>query len=209
MKKQRQNNFTLIEILTVIVIIMILSGILYPVLGTVRERGKISETQTIVVGVKTAIDTFKMDNGYLPYPGSSEDDRDINGWSGNNIDAMDTDSTYGKFFDILTYSDYKSTSGAASQTAKEYNPKAQRYLDAPKKYFSTNDKENSVRDSWGRPLYIMLDLNQDGLVEVSAQYSPSDTRETFLTSALVVSMGSQETSKLSNLDNKAFITSNK
>ncbi len=209
--RTNQKCFTLIEIMTVIAIIAILSGILFPVLGTIQERSKVSETQTIVVGVKTAIDMFAMSNNYLPYPGeSTDDDKAIDGWKSgqNNINQMTPDAEYYDFFDILTYSNHTNSSSSPAEKIKSYNPKHERYLDAPKRYF-TNSKnsdqyKDSIRDSWNRPLYIVLDLNQDGKVEVTKKYNIEGN---FVTSAVVFSLGSQDSEKISKADVNEYISS--
>ncbi len=209
--RTNQKCFTLIEIMTVIAIIAILSGILFPVLGTIQERSKVSETQTIVVGVKTAIDMFAMSNNYLPYPGESTDnDKAIDGWASgqNNINRMTPSDDYYEFFDILTYSNYKNSSSTPTEKTKGYNPKHERYLDAPKRYFrdskNSDEYKDSIRDSWNRPLYIVLDLNQDGKVEVTKKYNIEGN---FVTSAVVFSLGSQDDEKISKADVNEYISS--
>ncbi len=218
MKTRQMNHcFTLIELLVVIVIIMILSSILFPALSSIQERGKITETQTLVTGVKTAIDTFRTDNGYLPYFNNSSQDQGIDSWSGNNdLNQMEASADYIKFFDILTYLNCEGSSGSQgqpSETAKNYNPKAQRYLSAPKKYFAEKKEyKNSVRDSWNRPLYIMLDLDGDDSIEVAEKYTVTSNKETYFTSAYVVSLGSQSVSKYDEIgkpQRQNFILSNK
>lgn len=205
--KKTQQHFTLIEIMTVIVIIGILSAILFPVLGSIRERGKVTETQTLVTGIKTAILTFKTDNGLLPYhsPDGASSDETIGDWGNSisKINSLKPDDNYTKFFDVLTYANHKSAGSPPDNNTKACNPKAQRYLDVPKKYFG-DDSVNSVRDSWNRPLIIRLDMDQDGHLEVKTNGYESDE----LTDAVVLSMGGQDAGA-AKFDTSQFISSSK
>lgn len=204
--KKTQQHFTLIEIMTVIVIIGILSAILFPVLGSIRERGKVTETQTLVTGIKTAILTFKTDNGLLPYhsPDGASTDEKIGDWGSiSKINSIKPDSNYTKFFDVLTYANHNSAGSSPTSNTKACNPKAQRYLDVPKKYFG-DDSVNSVRDSWNRPLIIYLDMDQDGHLKVDTNGYESDE----LTDAVVLSMGGQDAGAKS-YDTSQFISSSK
>lgn len=58
--------FTLIEILTVIIIIGVLTGILLPVLSTARTRGRVANTKADIAAIEQAAEAFKSDMGIYP-----------------------------------------------------------------------------------------------------------------------------------------------
>ncbi len=63
-----KQGFSLIELLTVILVIAILAGILIPVVGSVRERAKASNCQTNLRQIGTLVSLYINENGGR-YPG--------------------------------------------------------------------------------------------------------------------------------------------
>lgn len=62
-----EHAFTLIELLTVIAIIGILAAILIPVVGSVREKAKVSQCAVHLRDVGTAVQLYALDNNdFLP-----------------------------------------------------------------------------------------------------------------------------------------------
>ena len=89
---QRNNphrQFTLIELLTVIVIIMILVGILIPTVQTVRQRANETRARAMISSMKVAISQYQQTYASMPYgtPGS---------------DALVADADYTTFIDTLS-----------------------------------------------------------------------------------------------------------
>ena len=66
MKARRQQGFTLIEVLTVIIIIGILTSILLPVVTVVRTRIRAAATKADIAAFGTAAEAFKSDAGIYP-----------------------------------------------------------------------------------------------------------------------------------------------
>ena len=66
MKTKRHQGFTLIEILTVIIIIGILTGILLPVVTVVRTRVRVAATKADIAAYGTAAEAFKSDADIYP-----------------------------------------------------------------------------------------------------------------------------------------------
>ena len=62
---KNRESFTLVELLTVIVIIGILSGILLPVLGKAAKRGKISRVTSELTNLAQVVLLVESDTGYL------------------------------------------------------------------------------------------------------------------------------------------------
>jgi general secretion pathway protein G len=61
-----QKAFTLIELLLVLVIIAVLAAIVVPKMAGRTEDAKIKATKGSIAGIKTALETFEVDNGRFP-----------------------------------------------------------------------------------------------------------------------------------------------
>ena len=195
--KQKQ-RFTLIEILTVIAVIGILAGCIFPALLAVQNNSRRTKTETILTGVNTALRVFKGDYNLLPTLGGSVPEC-VGEWNGN-IDSMKPNDDYYTFFDILTYKNYQGSGSGINKVtpaASEVNTKAKQYLDPPKEYFSSDETRNSVRDGWNRPIKVYLDHDADGVVEAEGS--------TYAGDSVSVSMGNQEEEKASQADKGLYI----
>jgi len=84
-------NFTLIELLTVIAIIVILTGFLLPAVTKIKERTKVTRAQTDIRALQLAIKQYESTYGYLPAAAANPDAvkttstalKDILGGTGN------------------------------------------------------------------------------------------------------------------------------
>ena len=63
---RRQNGFTLIEMLVVIVIIMILAGIVIGAAKYAQTKAATSRAQAEIAAMETALESYKSDNGAYP-----------------------------------------------------------------------------------------------------------------------------------------------
>lgn len=59
-------GFTLVELMTVVVIIAVLSAVTLTALKYVNLRANVSRAQAMVAKLEVAIEDFKIDNGYYP-----------------------------------------------------------------------------------------------------------------------------------------------
>jgi len=66
MRTRRQQGFTLIEILTVIIIIGVLTSVLLPVVMSARIRARVAATKAEIASYGTAAEAFKSDAGIYP-----------------------------------------------------------------------------------------------------------------------------------------------
>lgn len=62
----KKNNFTLVELLTVMAILMILAGIMIAASGGVGRQAKEKKTLARMDIIKIALDKYRRDHGYFP-----------------------------------------------------------------------------------------------------------------------------------------------
>lgn len=154
--------FTLIELLTVITIIAILMGLLFPAIGIVKEQARKAEAKAAVVQVAAAVKQYFTEYGKYPVGGQDPT----------------TDLTFGnaalsnaELFDILR------NVGPGGGQPNEYNPRAIVFFEGkgatsepPKGGFAAADsgsiKKGSYVDPWGKQYQIIIDANYDNLLTV-------------------------------------------
>ena len=173
----KRQNFTLVELLTVIAVIAILAGILLPALGMVKESAKLNKALTEAKSIHMAIKSFYNDYKYLPAKdasGGKTNDVVICNAAANTAvgvpASLTADGTlhndYLKLFDVLCCS--STVSGTAeniSDDALKFNSAKKKYLTPAKDYYSSDASSKGYRDPWGRPYIIYLDTNYDGKIE--------------------------------------------
>ncbi len=64
--KKRQQGFTLIEIMVVIIILGLLAGLVLPKFLGQEEKAKHEVAKTQIRALENALDAFKLDNGFYP-----------------------------------------------------------------------------------------------------------------------------------------------
>ena len=66
--RSRLHGFTLVELLTVIAIIAILMGLLFPVLGIIKDKAHNAAAKTACLGIITAVKAYNTEYGKYPEP---------------------------------------------------------------------------------------------------------------------------------------------
>ena len=92
----RQNGFTLVEMLLVLVILATLAAIVYPKVMGRSEQARVTAAQTQIANFKTALDAFEVDNGYYPKGKNGLMDlvtqpRDATSWHGPYLESITKD----------------------------------------------------------------------------------------------------------------------
>jgi len=64
--KVKQNNFTLVELLLVLVILATLAAVVIPKFSGRSEQAKVAAAKTDISNLETALDAFEVDNEHYP-----------------------------------------------------------------------------------------------------------------------------------------------
>lgn len=140
MNPRSQRSFTLIELLTVVVIIAILVALLFPAIQSIIKKGESSEAKTEIKVIENAIRLFYTEYGILPVD-----------CSGGTADiAVST-----------TNSDILKTLMVNNGT---FNPRGIAFLVPPSRKNGFDPSTYYLTDPWGGGYTIILDCNYDGTI---------------------------------------------
>jgi general secretion pathway protein G len=100
--RQGRQGFTLVEMLLVLVILATLAAIVYPKVVGRSEQARVTAAKTQIANIKTALDSFEVDNGYYPRGSSGLNDlviqpRDAVSWHGPYLDSIPKDPWQGDY----------------------------------------------------------------------------------------------------------------
>ncbi|HSI11656.1 MAG TPA: type II secretion system protein [Chthoniobacter sp.] len=161
----RISAFTLVELLTVITIIAILMGLLFPAISIAKDQARKAEARTAVTGIVAAVKQYYTEYGKYPLGDLA------NPASPTDVIYGDSSNSNQKLFDVLR--NISSSPGQPNQ----YNPRAIVFFDgktatdasAPKSGFATQDGPNGVTkgsfvDPWGYQYRICIDGDYDNKI---------------------------------------------
>lgn len=63
---KKMNGFTLIEVMVVVVILGILAAVVVPKIMSRPEQARIVKVKQDILAIQSALDLYKLDNGYYP-----------------------------------------------------------------------------------------------------------------------------------------------
>jgi type II secretory pathway pseudopilin PulG len=69
--KRRYNAFTLIELVLVVGIMIVLSGLTLSTVGYARKKGALARAETEIAAISAACENYKADNGIYPQNGDT------------------------------------------------------------------------------------------------------------------------------------------
>ncbi len=172
-------GFTLIELITVIAIIAILMGLLFPQFGTAQTTARRQKAATVVRGVVDACNHYKQDYGFYPKVQAAMDPKSVEDpyLSFGEHDAhcqVDNNA----LFDVLRAID------RGENTGHVLNPKQARYYENPKATDARNPrdgfqdgsefestKRGQLMDPWGKQYCIVLETDGNETLDLAAFYS--------------------------------------
>lgn len=178
---------SLIELLVVISIIGVLAGLLLPAVGNVKKKARVVQAQKDMADMKGAISVYQHDYSRLPASSAA---------AGVMVGPAVIDFTYGttgsgygtnvlsnggtgyqesnrELMVILTASGFGGYTPHASVQNDARNPRKTQYFNAKSSGASGANAgkglgtDGVMRDPWGNPYIIALDVNYDGWVSNS------------------------------------------
>lgn len=150
MRIPNKRAFTLIELLTVIAIIAILTGILVPSVSIAQAAVKRAQSKTTFASWMNALEQYKQVYGH--YPKNFFDKHGVFSLAANNnafVAALSGRELDGKF----------------SDNARKLNRKGICFYTFSNSDFNEN---HELADAFGNPnIFVVIDNNNDGLIEKS------------------------------------------
>jgi len=148
-----KNGFTLIELITVIAIILILMGLLFPAIGGIKDSAKKVQAKNDITNIVTAVKAYYTEYGKYPVVSAL-----VSGTSNTTFGGTAKTNTNDLLFNILRVN---SSAWTADEAAM--NPRLIVFIevpttkntDAPKAGISS--KDNQFYDPWGKPYNICID----------------------------------------------------
>lgn len=142
---KRIGAFTLIELLTVIAIIAVLMGLLFPALSGVKNTARKAQAKNDALGIVNAVKAFYTEYGKYPLASSA---------SGDSVDFKDNNN---ELFDVLR------APSTMTGTPLQLNPRKISFMEIPPaKGTGTAQKagvtkEGKFVDPWGQPYRVRVD----------------------------------------------------
>jgi len=196
--RSRVSAFTLIELLTVITIIAILMGLLFPAIGIAKDQARKAEARSAVMGITTAVKAYYTEYGKYPLGLA------VTNFPNQDVVFGQTPTVTPKIgppagsnqllFDILR------NTGATGPT---YNPRAIIFFDGKTASDPNNPKSGFVpstaaggagktpgafMDPWGNEYFIAIDGNYNNQIE-NLDYTDFQTTNAPMTGVCVYSLG--------------------
>ena len=156
--RSRSHGFTLVELLTVIAIIAILMGLLFPAIGVVKEQARKAEAKTTCTAIVAAVKAYNTEYGKFPNPTGT-----TTAPTADVIVGGGTTTSNVSLFETLR----------ARPSAVTLNPRKIVFFegkdasnsDAPKSGFATKDvnsiKTGAFVDPWGTEYGVAIDFDYD------------------------------------------------
>ena len=150
--------FTIIELLTVVAIIAILSSILIPVAGGIIRQSRIAASKARLWQYITAIEQFKAEYNYYPTVHSD-------GGSGNGLIDLSVTATSRDFIETLSGRDSNGdpiNEGGNYRSIQFYDFSEDEFEDEDSDTDQLSDQFNNIE------IFIMIDVDGDGLINPSS-----------------------------------------
>ena len=181
---ESDRGFTLIELLTVIAIIAILMGLLFPAVAAVKEAAKKAQAKNDCVGIVAAVKQYNAEYGKYP-PIVVEE-------SGGGAPPADTDMIIGdpactkaKAVNNVLFNTLRAIDRAPNDK-HSLNPRKVIFFEgkaasdpaAPRAGFLEKGGEATnlgcFFDPWGKQYNVIIDTNYDNLIDVDQVYDDTE-----------------------------------
>ena len=197
--------FTLVELLTVIAIIAILMGLLFPAIGIIKEQARKVQAKNDVTNIVAAVKAYYTEYGKYPpvqaTPATTDD-------SVGDAAAQVTVPNNNALFDTL-----RSINDRLNADYK-FNPRRVVFFEgksatdaaAPRAGFAdkSNDPltQGNFYDPWGKQYSVVLDTNYDNVLLLDTQYTDFSGKDAPRAGCGAFSLGKDN--KLGTKDDKIY-----
>lgn len=195
--KSRNSAFTLIELLTVIAIIAVLMGLLFPALSGAKEQARRAEAKTALGEITSACLNYRVEYGKFPPVTKAQSGSSSAGYySYGDTSEGKCATTNDTLFDILRSIDRgenakfvmnkKQVKFIQTKVAKDKKNPHSGFADGSD--FTAN--QGQYMDPWGAQYCVVLDAVENETIDMSPFYSDlSGTQNVLRMSAAAFSMG--------------------
>lgn len=198
--------FTLVELLTVIAIIAILMGLLFPAIGVIKEQARKVQAKTDVGNIVAAVKQYYTEYGKYPVlsaaGGAGAGDESVGdpeqGATGENNNLFNTLRAIPEGLNA----DHR------------YNPRRVVFFEgrgaadivAPRAGFSDRSQDQAKKgvfyDPWGKPYFVVVDSDYDNIIRLDNFYSDFSTTNAPRVGVGAFAMGKDQ--KLGNNGDKIY-----
>lgn len=197
-RQARTAAFTLIELLTVIAIIAILMGLLFPALSAAKEQARRTAAMNAVRGIVNACKLYQNDYGkFPPVPSALVGTVDTTGYYAyGDTTTGGCKLTNNELFDILR------SIARGVNTGNVMNKRQQKYFEMGKAKDPATPRDGFIdgsgytgtqgqlMDPWGTQYCIVLDAADTGTIDMGTFYTDlAGANNVLRVSAAVFSMG--------------------
>ena len=176
--------FTLLELLIVVAVIIALAGLLFPVIGSVQEKGRKTQAASDAAQIVTAVNAYYAEYGKYPLADGKQ-----------GSDTLFSDATgYANQHNHLLFNVLRAKPGTESADGATWdflalNPKQVIYFEGkqvkdaskPKGGFppmtSSQPNNQNYFDPWGQEYAVFIDGDYDGKIDLYAFYTDAMFRD--------------------------------
>lgn len=184
--------FTLVELLTVIAIIAILMGLLFPAISSAKESARKAQAKNDVMGIVTAVKQYNTEYGKYPVVADATA-------SPSDKEAAVGSSLDGGISNNALFNTLRAIPEGINRDHK-YNPRRVPFFEGkaasnpaqPRAGFverGSNDVKGAFYDPWGMQYNVVLDSNYDNQVVVEDYYTDVKDDESPRTGVVAFSFG--------------------
>jgi len=199
LRKSQTAAFTLIELLTVIAIIAILMGLLFPALSGAKEQARRGDAKTALSNIITACKSYQTDYGKFP-PVSQALTGSVS--TSGYYSFGDTGDGKCKVPNVWLFNILRSISDTYANVNYAMNTRQQKYIEGKKATNKANPRsgfcdgsdftttQGQYMDPWGAQYCIVLDAADTGTIDMSQFFTDlAGTQNLVRFSAVGFSMG--------------------